>query len=253
MGNKAIIVVLVIVCLVIGFAIGYLGEEVLEEDDDDHEERTLANIPYEQDLDAANFEDEVDHPYFPLNSSKKLIYEAETEDGKERIEVYPTGDTKIIMGITCTVVRDTVTIEGVLVEDTYDWFAQDKDGNVWYMGEDSKEYEDGEFVGTEGSWEAGTDGAHPGIIMLADPIVGLTYRQEYYEGEAEDIGAVLSLDESVTVQYGSFNNVIMTRDWDPLEPEVVEHKWYAQGIGVIKEQETGGEGEQVELIDIVTE
>jgi hypothetical protein len=253
MGNKALIGILVIVCLVMGFAAGYFSEELMEEDDDDGEDTTLANIPYEQDLDPEDFEDEVDHPYFPLENGTKLIYEAETEDGTERIEVYPTGDTKIIMGITCTVVRDTVTIDDVLVEDTYDWFAQDKDGNVWYMGEDSKEYEDSEFVGTEGSWEAGVDGAYPGIIMLANPIVGLTYRQEYYEGEAEDMGAVLSLDESVVVQYGSFENVIMTRDWNPLEPDVVEHKWYAKDIGVIKEEEIGGEGEYVQLIDIVTE
>jgi hypothetical protein len=251
MKNKIMMVVMVIVCLIVGFIVGYFVEEAIEEDDDDGHKGVIASdLPYEQKIDSANFVDKIDNPYLPMNPGTRMIYEAETEDGKEQIEVFVSNDTKTILGINCTVVRDTVKIDGELVEDTYDWFAQDKDGNVWYMGEDSKEYEDGEFIGTEGSWIAGVDGAMPGIIMLGNPIVGISYRQEYYEGEAEDMGAVLSLDESVTVKYGSFDNVLKTRDWNPLEPDVIEHKYYAKGIGVILEEEVGGESEQVELVDI---
>ena len=140
-----------------------------------------------------------------------------------------------------------------LIEATLDWYAQDKDGNVWYMGEDSKEYEDGEFVGSEGSWEAGIDGAKPGIIMLANPIIGLVYRQEYYEDEAEDKAEILSLNESVTVPFGSYDNCLRTRDWNPLEMDTIEEKYYAPGIGVVLEVTVKGDNERVELISITTE
>ena len=121
--------------------------------------------------------------------------------------------------------------DGNLTEKTFDYYAQDKKGNVWYFGEDTKEYENGKVVSTKGSWEAGVDGAKPGFIMQADPKVGETYRQEYYEGEAEDMAKVLSLSESVTVPYGSFDQVLVTKEWTPLEPGLVEHKYYAPGVG----------------------
>jgi hypothetical protein len=251
MEKKKMTIVVVIVCLVVGFVLGYMVEEVVEDDDDD-EGGTGPEVPYEPVIDSANFVDTVDNPYFPLVPGTELTYEADTEDGPEEIIVLVTNDTREILGITCTVVRDTVTVDGVLVEDTYDWYAQDTDGNVWYMGEDSKEYEDGDFVGTSGSWEAGVDGAYPGIIMLADPIVGISYRQEYYEGEAEDMGAVVGLGESTTVPYGSYDNVLVTMDWDPLEPDVTERKYYARDIGVILEVEKGGDNERVELVDVQT-
>jgi hypothetical protein len=138
-----------------------------------------------------------------------------------------------------------------LVEDTFDWHAQDKEGNVWYFGENSREIENGEVVSTEGSWEAGVDGAEPGILIKADPKVGETYRQEYYPGEAMDMGKVLSLDESATVPYGSFDHLLMTKDWNPLEPAAgVAHKYYAPGIGKIQEVYVEGPAEKVELIDV---
>ncbi len=120
---------------------------------------------------------------------------------------------------------------GQLIEKTYDWFAQDKEGTVWYFGEDTKEYENGEVVSTKGSWEAGVDGAKPGIIMQADPKVGQTYRQEYYPGEAEDMAKVLSLDASVTVPYGFFDHVLETKEWTPLQPVFFEKKYYVRGVG----------------------
>jgi hypothetical protein len=137
---------------------------------------------------------------------------------------------------------------GVPVEDTYDWYAQDKKGNVWYFGEYSTEYEDGKPAGTEGSWEAGVGGAEPGIIMPADPIVGMSYRQEYLKGEAEDMGMIVSLGNSKTVPFGSYSDVLMTRDWNPREPGGAEHKYYAKGVGVIYEEPAEGGGDKVELV-----
>ena len=153
----------------------------------------------------------------------------------------------------CVVVDDKVWLDDELIEVTLDWYAQDKDGNVWYMGEDSKEYEDGKVVSTAGSWEAGIDGAKPGIIMLAIPVVGVVYRQEYYKGEAEDKAEVLSLNESVTVPFGSYENCLRTKDWNPLDMETIEEKYYAPGVGVVLEVMVKGGDERVELISITTE
>ena len=129
----------------------------------------------------ANFVEKVDNSYFPLTPGTTFIYQGESEDGPERVEVNVTNETKVILGVTCIVVRDRVWIDNELVEDTFDWHAQDKDGNVWYFGEDSKEMKDSVVVSTEGSWEAGVDGAKPGIIMKATPKVGDSYRQELYK------------------------------------------------------------------------
>jgi hypothetical protein len=179
------------------------------------------------------FVDCVDNPYFPLIPGSVYEYEAVTDEGTETIIVTVTDRTKRVSGIQATVVRDVVTLEGVLVEDTFDWFAQDKRGNVWYLGEDVSNYEDGQFVDKEGSWEAGVNGAVPGIIMLDRPFAGDIYRQEFLEGEAEDMAAVLSLNNRVSVPYGTFNNVLKTLDYNPLDGEL-EHKFYAPDVGLIK-------------------
>ena len=144
-------------------------------------------------------------------------------------------------------------VDGELAEDTFDWYAQDSSGNVWYFGEDSKEYEDGVFVGTEGSWQAGVDGAKPGIIMKANPQIGDSYRQEYYLDEAEDMGKVIKLNESTSVPYGSFDGVLVILEWNPLEPKVIEHDYYAPGVGAILEVVVKGGSERVELVEIRTE
>ena len=153
------------------------------------------------------------------------------------------------MGIAATVVRDSVYVEDELVEDTFDWFAQDRDGNVWYLGEDSREIEGGEVVSTEGSWEAGVDGALPGIVMPAEPGVGDAYRQEYDVGEAEDMFEVVAVGGAVEVPVGSFEEVVMTRDWTPLEPEVIEEKQYAPGVGKLREEKTAGGDDLSELVE----
>jgi hypothetical protein len=171
-----------------------------------------------------------------------------TEGVDQRVEVTVTGRTKKILGIDATVVHDVVTEHGDVKEDTYDWYAQDEWGNVWYLGEDTKEYEDGQVVTTEGSWQAGVDGAQAGVILPGEPEIGLAYRQEYYEGEAEDAGEILSLDRHVDVPFGSFDEVLKTKDWTPLEPDVLEHKYYAKGVGPVLTVAVKGGGGREELV-----
>ena len=159
-------------------------------DDEDARLFNPADSDYAPAIDPANFANSttIDNRYFPLTPGTTFIYEGQTEDGLERIESFVTHDTKEILGVTCVVVRVRATIAGELVEDTFDWYAQDNDGNVWYFGEDTKSFEDGMLESTAGSWEAGVGGAFPGIIILGDPLVGLSYRQEFFKGEAEDMG-----------------------------------------------------------------
>jgi len=202
-------------------------------------------------IDPADFVAGVDNPYMPLTPGTTRTYQAVTAEGTETIVVAVLAETKVILGVTCVVVRDTVSLDGVLVEDTYDWFAQDALGNVWYFGEFSVSYEDGEPAGVEGSWKAGIDGAQPGIVMPAARAMGDLYRQEFYLGEAEDYAEVLALNDSVSVPFGDYVNCLKTRDGTPMEPDAVEHKFYAQGIGVVLElnPETG---ERVELVSVTT-
>ena len=185
-------------------------------------------------LDPADFVAEIDNPYWPMSPGSTWVYrETDAEGAVQRVEVTVTDRTKTILGIAATVVHDVVTEDGELIEDTFDWYAQDTAGNVWYLGETTKEFENGKVSTTNGSWEAGVDGAQAGIIVPADPEVGMTYRQEYYAGEAEDEGEVLSLDERAEVPFGSFDNLLMTKDTTPLEPDILEHKFYAEGAGPI--------------------
>lgn len=208
---------------------------------------------YDPKINPKDFVETVDNEYFTLTPGKRFVYEGESEEGTERIEVTVTSKTKKVMGVITTVVRDTVWLEGELAEDTYDWFAQDKEGNVWYLGEDSKEYKKGKVVSNEGSWEAGVDGAKPGIVMPANPKVGDSYRQEYYKGEAEDMGDIVAFGEKVTVPYGTYENCLKTRDWSKIETDQNEYKYYSSDVGfVILEKEVEGK-EKVELIDITTE
>jgi hypothetical protein len=183
-------------------------------------------------LDPEDFSAEIDNPYWPMRPGSRWVYRELDPDGAKRVEVTVLDRTVTIDGIEARVVHDVVSEDGTVVEDTYDWYAQDGDGNVWYLGEDTKEYEDGK-VSTKGSWKAGVDGAQAGIALPGTPEVGQDYRQEYYASEAEDMGRVLSLDEWVDVPAGKYRPVLMTKDWTPLEPDVLEHKFYAKGVGPV--------------------
>jgi hypothetical protein len=186
------------------------------------------------DLNADDFVAKIEHPYWPMTPGRKWVYaQTDLQGNRERIEITVTDRKKTVLGIEATVVHDVVTENGELIEDTYDWFAQDKDGNLWYLGEDTTEFENGKPVSKKGSWEAGVNGAQAGIILPSDPEVGMKFREEYLKGEAEDRGEILSLDERVQVPAGSYDNVLMTKDWTPLEPVLLEHKFYARGVGPV--------------------
>ncbi len=203
---------------------------------------------YRPDLDPTQVVERIDNPYLPLVPGSRWVYEGASEGEVERIEVEVLDEHHTVMGIEAVVVRDTVTIGGELVEDTYDWYIQDTAGNVWYLGEDTEEYEDGEVVSTAGSWAAGVDGALPGIVMPAEPTVGDAYRQEFLAGEAEDMAEVIRVGDTRQVAAGTYTDVIVTADWTPLDPEVVEEKSYAPEVGFVHEIKTAGGDGEVELI-----
>jgi hypothetical protein len=217
---------------------------------------TIAATPVKDisiDFDPANFAGvtEIDNPYFPLEQGTTFIYRGESEGAPTRDVMIVTSETKEILGVTTTVVHHKAYEDGVLIEDTFDWFAQDKEGNVWYFGEDTKELdEDGNVISTEGSWEAGVDGAEAGIIMLADPNKGDKYQQENAPDIAEDMAQVIGFEDSLCVRYGCFEDVLVTKEWSPLEPGVVENKYYAKGVGFIFGIMVKGGEEQSELVRI---
>jgi hypothetical protein len=201
-------------------------------------------------LDPADFTTRIDNPYWPMTPGSRWVYRESGGSGPDnRVVVTVTSRTKrVAAGIVARVVHDRVTQAGRLVEDTRDWYAQDADGNVWYLGEDTQEYEDGTVSSSKGSWEAGVDGAQAGVIMPARPRVGMNYRQEYRAGEAEDRGRVLALGERAQVPAGAFAGVLMTRDWTPLQPETVEHKFYARGTGPVLTLDVSGGSGREELL-----
>jgi hypothetical protein len=200
-------------------------------------------------LDPANFTTTIDNPYFPLRPGSRWVYrETDGEGGRQTVRITVTDQTRVVAGVTARVVRDVVTANGKLVEVTADWYAQDRAGNVWYLGEATQEYEDGRPATRRGSWEAGVDGAQAGIIMPARPRDGMRYRQEYREGEAEDASEVLSVDEQAEVPYRYFRRTVMTKDFTPLQPRVLEHKFYARGVGLVLVLDVAGGTGREELL-----
>jgi hypothetical protein len=200
-------------------------------------------------LDPADFTTEIDNPYWPMSPGSRWVYrETDGKGGVQRVDVTVTNQTKIVDGIEAVVVHDLVTEKGEKVEDTLDWYAQDKDGNVWYLGEDTKEYEGGKVVSTEGSWEHGVDGAQAGIIVAAEPKQGLVYREEYYAGEAEDAAEVLGVEGKVQVPFGFFQDAMITRNYSGIEPRVEELKFYAKGVGPVLELLVSGGSGRAELL-----
>jgi len=194
-------------------------------------------------LDAGDFTTVIDNPWWPMAPGSRWVY----REGEQRVEVTVTPLTKRILGIDARIVHDVVTEQGDVVEDTYDWYAQDDEGNVWYLGEDTKEYEAG-AVSSEGSWQAGVDGAQAGILLPGEPKVGLAYRQEHYIGHAEDRARVLSLDERASVPYGSFDELLMTEETTPLDPGLVERKLYARELGPVLGLTVKGGSDREELL-----
>jgi hypothetical protein len=200
-------------------------------------------------LDPADFTTEIDNAYWPMRPGSRWVYRETSGDEVQRVVVTVTDRTKTIEGIEARVIHDLVTTpDGEKVEDTFDWYAQDEDGNLWYLGEDTKEYEGGRVVSTEGSWEHGVDGAEAGIIVAAEPKQGLMYREEYYAGEAEDAAEVLSVEGKVQVPYGRFTGAMITRNFSGIEPNVEELKFYARGVGPVLELLVSGGAGRTELL-----
>ncbi|WP_344302730.1 hypothetical protein [Nocardioides bigeumensis] len=205
--------------------------------------------------DPDDFVPRIDNPYLPLVPGSTWTYESKSSTGTETITVTVTDETRTVAGVETTVVHDEVRdARGKLVEDTYDWFAQDRAGNVWYFGEDTTAYDEDpddpedSTVSTEGSWEAGVDGAMAGVAMLAAPRIGDGYRQEFLEGVAEDRAEVLRVSVTLDLDTESYDDVVVTSDTTPLEPDLEERKYYAPGIGLVAEETVRGEKEQVRLV-----
>jgi len=201
-------------------------------------------------LDPANFVAVVDNPYFPLPVGRTLVYEG-IKGGQTQIDtVTVTNQTKIILGIAATVVSDVATHDGTVLERTSDWYAQDKQGNVWYLGEDTVAFLPNGRADTTGSWEAGVRGAIPGIVMEANPQIPDAYRQEYLAGQAEDTAWVVQVGGTITVPYGKLRNTLVTLEATRLEPGAYDQKVYAQGIGIVSEQALTGEPETARLVSV---
>lgn len=205
---------------------------------------------YHPQIDPANFGRKIDNRYLPFKPGTRTVAEGVAENGKtpQRDVQVVTHRKRTVDGVKCVVVRDTISSRGKPVERTFDWYTQDKHGNVWYFGENSKDYRNGHWVKNGGSWEGGVNGAQPGVMMMAHPKQGDAYRQEYYRGHAEDQAKVLGDTGQVKVPAGTYGHTIGTRETSRLEPGVVEKKWYAPGIGEIKSQDVKGSKEGFRLV-----
>ena len=201
-------------------------------------------------VDPANFVSLVSNPFMPLLPGTTTVFKG-VQDGKPAIDISTvTRQSKQILGVNVTVVHDRVYLNKKLAEDTRDWYAQDKQGNVWYFGEDTREFTNGQVTSTEGSWESGVNGALPGIIMEAHPKKGDAYQQEFAGDTASDRAKVLSLRQTMSVPFATFTHVLETKEFTPLEPGVVEHKFFAKGIGFIKSVVVKGGTQEFHLVAI---
>jgi len=217
----------------------------------------IGSAPYTPELDPGSFSADISNPYLPQIVGRTLVYEKVTEDETERVEVTALDEVVEIGGILCRSVRDVVYVseeegegELELVEDTTDWFSMHSGGDVWYLGEISRNYEDGLLADLDGSWRHGHDGAFGGLLQPGAPLPGDAFRQEFLIGEAEDMGRIVSLDAIVDVPAGHFEGCLETEEWTPIEPGVFERKYYAPGIGLVLEVDLES-GERLELVDIV--
>ena len=200
---------------------------------------------------ASEFSARVDNPWFPLRPGTTMVYRGEKDGEPTRQVTRVTSRTKLIQGVRCVVVDDRVYVRGRLEERTNDWYAQDTHGTVWYFGEATAELdEQGHVVSREGSWQAGRDGARPGVVMPAHPRVGQTFQQEYYPGHAQDFFRIVSMRATVRVPYVSSTHALQTREWTPLEQGVIDRKLYVRGIGTVKELTVKGGDERVDLVSV---
>lgn len=213
---------------------------------------TKTGVNYNPPINPTEFSTKITNKYFSLPIGKKMIYEAETPEGREKVEIQILDETKNIMGVTTLVYWDRVWFNNELVEDTRDFLAQDKAGNVWYFGEEVNNYKDGKLLDHAGSWIAGEKGAKAGIWIKAEHKVGDSYRQEYYKGEAEDMRDVVAINQTVDNKVATYNNCVKMYDWTPLDPESKEYKYYCPSVGAMVLEEHLVRGEKMELTQIIS-
>jgi len=212
----------------------------------------LALLSFSAPAGARSFTAHVDNPWFPLQPGTTYVYRGMKDGKPARDDVVVTHRTKVVGGVRCRVVHDRLFLRGRLAERTADYYAQDARGTVWYFGEDTAELDrHGEVTSREGTWHTGVDGARAGIFMPAHPRVGERHRQEFLRGHAEDHFAVVSLDAHVAVPFGAFDHALRTREWTPLEPGVIDAKYYVRGIGEVSEQTVHGGHESAQLVRVV--
>ena len=247
MQNKSIYIIIVLTSvLIIGAVLYKLQNQKTNIINNPNQQSSEYNVQ----IDPANFTSQINNKYFTLKPGAKFSYENKTIEGLERIEIVVTNDTKDVMDVKTIVVWDRVWLDDELIEDTRDWYAQDKDGNVWYFGEAVDNYENGKILDHKGAWEAGVNGAKPGIVMKGSPKVGDSYRQEFYKGEAEDMGDVVALDKKVSVPFGTFENCLQTRDWSTLDNTLNEYKYYCPDVGFVTMEESVSGSEKIELVNV---
>jgi hypothetical protein len=209
----------------------------------------VEGVAYQPDIDPNDFSTTSTNPYWPLVPGTSWTYEG----GGERVVVTVTDRTHPVMGIEARVVRDRDYRGDALIEDTEDWFAEDNEGNVWYFGEDTAECRNGQVTSTAGAWQAGVDGAQPGIVMLGAPRVGDAYRQEYYAGQAEDAARVRAVGVTLDIDGTPYENALVTEEFTRLEPGVLEHKSYAPEVGLVEERDVRGSGGAIRLVEVVVD
>jgi hypothetical protein len=199
-------------------------------------------------LDPADFTTSIDNQYWPMRPGSHWVYREVENREAQRVDVTVTNRTKMLGGIEARVVHDRVSRNGETLEDTYDWYAQDSDGNLWYLGENTAEYENGKLKTKEGSWAYGADGAEAGVVVPASPKQGMSYREEYYAGHAEDAAEVLNVGSQVQVPLGRYQGAMLTRNFSSIEPTVEEMKLYAKGVGPVMELLVSGGSGRTELL-----
>jgi len=209
-----------------------------------------ANVPPPPMPPASDFVAHIDNVYFPLDPGTTFVYRGTEEGDRVLDRVTVTDMTKVILGVHVTPVFDFVKLNGQASEKTFDYYAQDKRGNVWYLGEDAFDFEHGHWVRASDSWRSGRNGAQPGIIMEAHSNLGDTYRQEFYPGHAEDTATVVDTNASISVPYGSFRHVLNTNECSPLEPGVLDVKYYARGVGEVFEATVQGGSAKLALVSV---
>jgi hypothetical protein len=209
------------------------------------------DTPYDPVINPRDFVSRVSNRYFRLTPGTIFTFEKRTPAGIERSEIEVTRERKRVMGVLTTVVRHTTWVNGQLKEESRDWYAQDRRGNVWYFGEQVDNYENGRLKDHRGSWEAGINGAKPGIVMLSAPLVGLAYREEFLKGQAEDMGTVIALDRTVTVPAGTFRGCVQTRNWSIIDRTEKEYKYFCPQLGFLALEEAAPQGgESAQLVSV---